>query len=117
MAAAEVVINDKREIFAWAMHDWANSAFSTTGGTVFLGPYVASLAASAAKAYPGRHGSARRLADTARFILSDLHFAIRLGAGAFSPLARGDRGLLPPAQTHAADLCHARRPDDDPSIF
>jgi len=45
-------MNDKREIFGWAMYDWANSAFSTTVGTVFLGPYIASLAATAAKAYP-----------------------------------------------------------------
>jgi UMF1 family MFS transporter len=40
--------NDKREIFGWAMYDWANSAFSTTIGTVFLGPYLASLAEKAA---------------------------------------------------------------------
>ncbi len=46
------VVNDKREIFGWAMYDWANSAFSTTIGTVFLGPYVASLAAAAAKGDP-----------------------------------------------------------------
>jgi UMF1 family MFS transporter len=45
-------INDKREIKGWAMYDWANSAFSTTVGTVFLGPYVANLAAQAAKAFP-----------------------------------------------------------------
>jgi len=44
-------VNDKREIFGWAMYDWANSAFSTTVGTVFLGPYLASLAATAAEAY------------------------------------------------------------------
>ncbi|HRQ32547.1 MAG TPA: MFS transporter, partial [Anaerolineales bacterium] len=44
--------NDKREIFGWAMYDWANSAFSTTVGTVFLGPYIAALAATAAKAHP-----------------------------------------------------------------
>ena len=43
------MVNDKREIFGWAMYDWANSAFSTTVGTVFLGPYLASLAALAAK--------------------------------------------------------------------
>ncbi len=43
-------VNDKREIFGWAMYDWANSAFSTTVGTVFLAPYVASLARSAAEA-------------------------------------------------------------------
>ena len=40
----------KKEIRGWAMYDWANSAFSTTVGTVFLGPYLASLAATAAKA-------------------------------------------------------------------
>ena len=45
-------INDKKEIFGWAMYDWANSAFSTTIGTVFLGPYIASLAAVAAEASP-----------------------------------------------------------------
>lgn len=52
MATPQVTTNDRREIFGWAMYDWANSAFSTTVGTVFLGPYVASLAAEAAKAYP-----------------------------------------------------------------
>ncbi len=43
-------VNDKREIFGWAMYDWANSAFSTTVGTVFLAPYVAALARGAAEA-------------------------------------------------------------------
>ena len=42
------IINDRREIRGWAMYDWANSAFSTTVGTVFLGPYLASLAAEVA---------------------------------------------------------------------
>jgi len=41
-------VNDKREIFGWAMYDWANSAFSATVGTVFLGPYLADLAQKAA---------------------------------------------------------------------
>ncbi len=45
-------IDDKREIFGWAMYDWANSAFSTTVGTVFLGPYLASLVAEAARLSP-----------------------------------------------------------------
>jgi UMF1 family MFS transporter len=45
------IVNDKREIFGWGMYDWANSAFSTTVGTVFLGPYIASLAATSAEAY------------------------------------------------------------------
>ena len=52
MTTAQATTNDKREIFGWAMYDWANSAFSTTVGTVFLGPYIASLAATAAGAYP-----------------------------------------------------------------
>ncbi len=49
---AALSTNDKRETFGWAMYDWAISAFSTTVGTVFLGPYLASLATEAAKAYP-----------------------------------------------------------------
>jgi UMF1 family MFS transporter len=42
--------NDKREIFGWTMYDWANSAFSTTVITVFLGPYLTNLAEAAADA-------------------------------------------------------------------
>jgi len=49
IAAERPKVNDKREIFGWAMYDWANSAFSTTIGTVFLAPYVASLARAAAE--------------------------------------------------------------------
>jgi len=50
LAGTEAIVNDKREIFGWAMYDWANSAFSTTIGTVFLGPYIAVLARNAAEA-------------------------------------------------------------------
>ncbi len=50
MAKDSTMVNDRREIFGWAMYDWANSAFSTTVGTVFLGPFVASLARTAAEA-------------------------------------------------------------------
>ncbi len=50
MAKDTSMMNDRKEIFGWAMYDWANSAFSTTIGTVFLGPYVASLARTAAEA-------------------------------------------------------------------
>lgn len=57
IASAKPMVNDRREIFGWAMYDWANSAFSTTVGTVFLGPYIASLAATAADAFPD--GNAR----------------------------------------------------------
>jgi len=51
MATSQPMVNDRKEIFGWAMYDWANSAFSTTVGTVFLGPYIASLAATSAEAY------------------------------------------------------------------
>ncbi len=50
MATNQAMVNDRKEIFGWAMYDWANSAFSTTVGTVFLGPYVAGLARAAAEA-------------------------------------------------------------------
>jgi len=50
MAKDGTMVNDRKEIFGWAMYDWANSAFSTTVGTVFLGPFVASLARTAAEA-------------------------------------------------------------------
>ncbi|MBI5952708.1 MAG: MFS transporter [Chloroflexi bacterium] len=50
MSTNTAMINDRREIFGWAMYDWANSAFSTTIGTVFLAPHVAALARDAAKA-------------------------------------------------------------------
>ncbi|MBI5944617.1 MAG: MFS transporter [Chloroflexi bacterium] len=50
MSTDKPLVNDRKEIFGWAMYDWANSAFSTTIGTVFLGPYVASLARAAAEA-------------------------------------------------------------------
>ena len=58
-ASAKPMVNDRREIFGWAMYDWANSAFSTTVLTAFLAPYVGALAESAATAYPD--GMARLL--------------------------------------------------------
>jgi UMF1 family MFS transporter len=52
-AAAAPQVNDRREIFGWTMYDWANSAFSTTVGTVFLGPYVTAIAEEASKTNGG----------------------------------------------------------------
>lgn len=52
MTTPQATVNDRREIFGWAMYDWANSAFSTTVVTAFLAPYVGTLAEEAAKAYP-----------------------------------------------------------------
>ena len=49
----------RREQIGWYFYDWANSAFSTTVVTVFLGPYLTSVAQAAADAngmvYPDGH--------------------------------------------------------------
>jgi UMF1 family MFS transporter len=42
--------SDRRERVGWYFYDWANSAFSTTVVTVFLGPYLTSVAENAADA-------------------------------------------------------------------
>ena len=47
MADNAPLVNDKREIFGWTMYDWANSAFSTTVVTVFLGPYLTAISKAA----------------------------------------------------------------------
>jgi MFS transporter, UMF1 family len=43
-------IDDRREQISWYFYDWANSAFSTTVVTLFLGPYLEGLAQAAADA-------------------------------------------------------------------
>ena len=59
MTTPQATTNDRREIFGWAMYDWANSAFSTTIGSVFLGPYVSGLAKTVAEAeFLARNGTA-----------------------------------------------------------
>jgi UMF1 family MFS transporter len=42
--------NDAREQVGWYFYDWANSAFSTTVVTVFLGPYLTTVAKAASDA-------------------------------------------------------------------
>ena len=42
--------NDRREQIGWYFYDWANSAFSTTVVTVFLGPYLTTVTKAAADA-------------------------------------------------------------------
>jgi UMF1 family MFS transporter len=48
--ATAPAIDDRREQIGWYFYDWANSAFSTTVVTVFLGPYLTSVAENAADA-------------------------------------------------------------------
>ncbi len=53
LSVATTPVNDRREIFGWTMYDWAMSAFSTTVVTVFLGPYLTSIAGQAAESTGG----------------------------------------------------------------
>ncbi len=46
VAAHRPVETDRREVWSWAMYDWANSAFSTIVVTTLLGPYLSNLAQS-----------------------------------------------------------------------
>src|SRR5512145_192873 len=98
MTTPQVTTNDKREIFGWAMYDWANSAFSTTVGTVFLGPYIATLAAKAAEAYPD---------GLARF------FGIPVAPDSFLPycisFSVGLQVLFLPVLVAIADYSHLRK--------
>ena len=50
VATQPPTIDDRRELTGWYFYDWANSAFSTTVVTVFLGPYLTSVTRSAADA-------------------------------------------------------------------
>lgn len=50
MAVPPAPIDDRREQLGWYFYDWANSAFSTTVVTVFLGPYLTSITEAAADA-------------------------------------------------------------------
>ena len=45
---APAEVSTRRERVGWYFYDWANSAFSTTVITVFLGPYLTSIAKTAA---------------------------------------------------------------------
>jgi UMF1 family MFS transporter len=47
-ASAPVALSTRRERVGWYFYDWANSAFSTTVISVFLGPYLTNIAEKAA---------------------------------------------------------------------
>ena len=107
--------NDKREIFGWAMYDWANSAFSTTVGTVFLGPYLASLAETAAKAqFLTRYGLEWTEAIQAQYPpLTASFFGIPVAPDSFLPyaisLSVGLQVLFLPILGAIADYSHLRK--------
>jgi UMF1 family MFS transporter len=49
-ASGRCARQQRREQVGWYFYDWANSAFSTTVVTVFLGPYLTTIATAAADA-------------------------------------------------------------------
>src|SRR4051812_8288148 len=46
--AADAPVSTRRERTGWYFYDWANSAFQTTVITVFLGPFLTTVAEQAA---------------------------------------------------------------------
>lgn len=48
METHRIAPNNPREIWGWTMYDWANSAFSTTVVSGFLGPYLSAVTRAAA---------------------------------------------------------------------
>lgn len=54
-ATVAPTVSDRRERVGWYFYDWANSAFSTTVVTVFLGPYLTSVTRAAADASGNVH--------------------------------------------------------------
>ncbi len=108
----EIQPNDKKEIFGWAMYDWANSAFSTTVITVFLSPYLLSLTETAAQAlYLSQYGTA--WTEGAANPLLVYLFGIPIAPGSFFSycvsLSVGLQVLFLPILGAIADYSHLRK--------
>ena len=88
--------DDRREQIGWYFYDWANSAFSTTVVTVFLGPYLTTVAGAAA--------------DADGFIFP---FGLRINAGSFFPytvsLSVMLQVLILPILGAIADFSHLKK--------
>ncbi|MGE5663195.1 MAG: MFS transporter [Deltaproteobacteria bacterium] len=86
----------RRERVGWYFYDWANSAFSTSVVTVFLGPYLTTVA--------------RAAADGNGFVRP---FGITVGAGSFFPyvvsLSVLFQVILLPILGALADYTHRRK--------
>ena len=112
----ETMINDKKEIRGWAMYDWANSAFSTTVGTVFLGPYIATLATADRKLLRW-NGKVLGYPHSTRFIYAIHCFHISLPAGNFSADIGSDRRSFTFTETDDAFFRNNRSFGDDWFVF
>ncbi|MFC1411463.1 MFS transporter [Streptacidiphilus sp. N1-12] len=126
----------RRQQYGWFFNDWANAAFSATVLTVFLGPYLTTVATDAADAHgdvhplgiPVRAGSFYPYTVSASVLLSVLVMLLAgavadrtgwhrrllcgfayLGAGATLGMffLRGDRYLLGGGLLVLANICYA----------
>ena len=85
-------LEQAREQKAWYWYDWANSAYTTTIGTVFFGPYFINLAENAVGGEDGR------------FEVAGLSLAAGLA------LLLADHGLHDPVRADPAAAGGVRRP-------
>ncbi len=114
MKTPDTAVNNKREIFGWAMYDWANSAFSTTVGTVFLGPYLASLATDAAKIeFLAKNGFEWSEAISSQYPLAASLGGLQIAPDSFLPycvsISVGMQVLFLPILGAIADYSHMRK--------
>lgn len=114
MTTPDIAVNNKREIFGWAMYDWANSAFSTTVGTVFLGPYLASLATDAAKMeFLAKNGFEWTEAIASQYPLTASLGGLQIAPDSFLPycvsISVGMQVLFLPILGAIADYSHMRK--------
>src|SRR2546422_7923997 len=89
-------VNNRREQIGWYFYDWANSAFPTTVGTVFLGPWLTTVTKAAA--------------DAGGFVYP---LGIKVHAGSFFPyvvsLSVLGQVLLLPVLGAVADYSHRKK--------
>ena len=113
VTSSEARVNARRrEQTGWYFYDWANSAFSTTVVTLFLGPYLTVLAKAAADTEGYVHPLGIPVDARAWWgYLVSLSVATQVVV----PAGAGCHGRLQPAQEDAAGGVRVRRRRSPPS--
>ena len=91
--------SNAREQRAWYVYDFANSAFASTVITLFLGPYLTSLAKSGRRS--GRAGSSVRHPGGAAILVGIHGRALGNDAGDCAAVDGHDRGFQSEQETAA----------------
>lgn len=100
---AEGDISTRRERVGWYFYDWANSAFSTTVISVFLGPYLTSIAEKAANCDTEAACAAARLYPLGLPIAPGALFPFAVGLSVFLQV------LVLPVAGAIADRTHLKK--------